>query len=108
MARFTLTGHDALAGATASVIDLEGDGVALVDFKGLPSLAPGKVYELWLITSNSRADPAAVFVPDSNGTRVLVVSRTLTGYVTMAVTTEQGPDGATAPSAQPQMSGSLA
>lgn len=108
LARFTLTGHDALAGATASVIDLKGDGVALVDFKGLPSLAPGKVYELWLITSSSRADPAGVFVPDSNGTRVLVVSRTLAGYVTMAVTTEQGPDGATAPSVQPQMSGSLA
>ncbi|MDQ6877677.1 MAG: anti-sigma factor [Candidatus Dormibacteraeota bacterium] len=108
VARSTLTGHDALAGATASVIELKRDGVALVDFKGLPSLAPGKVYELWLITSNSRADPAAVFIPDSNGSRVLVVSRTLEGYVTMAVTTEQGPDGATVPSAQPQMSGSLA
>lgn len=108
VARFTLAGHDGLAGATASVIDLKSDGVALVDFNGLPALAPGKVYELWLITSNSRADPAAVFVPDGNGTKVVVVNRTLEGYVTMAVTTEQGPDGSKIPSQQPQMSGSLA
>lgn len=108
VARYTLTGHDGLAGATASVIDLKADGVALVAFNGLPSLAPGKVYELWLITSSSRADPAGVFVPDSNGTTVVVVNRTLKGYVTMAVTTEQGPDGSKLPSQQPQMSGSLA
>jgi anti-sigma-K factor RskA len=108
VARYTLTGHDGLAGATASVIDLKADGVALVAFNGMPSLAPGKVYELWLITSTSRADPVGVFVPDSNGTTVVVVNRTLKGYVTMAVTTEQGPDGSKIPSQQPQMSGSLA
>ena len=108
VARYTLTGHDGLAGATASVIDLKADGVALVAFNGLPSLAPGKVYELWLITSTSRADPVGVFVPDSNGATVVVVNRALKGYVTMAVTTEQGPDGSKIPSQQPQMSGSLA
>ena len=108
VARFTLTGQDGLAGANASVIDLKTDGVALVDFKGLPALAPGKVYELWLIASNSRADPVAVFVPDSNGTKVVIVNRTLDGYLSMAVTTEQGPDGSKFPSQQPQMSGSLA
>ena len=105
--RFTLTGRDGLAGADASVIDLKADGVALVDFKGLPALAPGKVYELWLIASNSRADPVAVFVPDSNGTKIVIVNRTLDGYLSMAVTTEQGPDGSKFPSQQPQMSGSL-
>jgi anti-sigma-K factor RskA len=108
VARFTLTGHDGLAGASASVIDLKADGVALVAFNGLPTLAPGKVYELWLITSTSRADAAGVFVPDPNGTTIVVVNRTLQGYVTMAVTTEQGPDGSKIPSQTPQMSGSLA
>ena len=107
VARFTLIGYGALAGATASVIDLKSDDVALVDFNGLASLPPGKVYELWLINSNSGADPAAVFVPDSNGTKVVIVGRSLGGYVTMAVTTEQGPHGSNIPSQQPQMSGSL-
>ena len=108
VARFTLTGHDGLAGADASVIDLMRDGVALVDFRGLPAPAPGKVFELWLIASNGRADPVAVFVPDSNGTKIVIVNRALDGYLSMAVTTEQGPDGSKFPSQQPQMSGSLA
>jgi anti-sigma-K factor RskA len=108
VARFTLTGHAALAGATASVINLKTDGVALVDFNGLPPPPAGKVYEVWLITSSSRADPAAVFVPDSNGAKVVVVNHSLAGYTVMAVTIEQGPDGSKVPSQQPEMSGTLA
>lgn len=108
VARFTLTGHGGLAGATASVIDLKSDGVVLVAFNGLPAPPPGKVYELWMITSSSRADPGGVFVPDRNGATLVVVNGSLKGYVTMAVTTEQGPDGSKIPSQQPQMSGSIA
>lgn len=108
VARFTLTGHGGLAGATASVIDLKADGVVLVAFNGLPAPPPGKVYELWMITSSSRADPGGVFVPDRNGATLVVVNGTLKGYVTMAVTTEQGPDGSKIPSQQPEMSGSVA
>jgi anti-sigma-K factor RskA len=106
--RYTMSGHDGLAGASANVVVLKSDGVALVTFNGLPSPGSGKVYELWLITPASRADPAGVFVPDTNGTTIVVVNRPLKGYTTIAVTTEQGPDGSTIPSQQPQMSGSLA
>jgi anti-sigma-K factor RskA len=108
VARFSLTGHDSMAGASAAVIDLKNDGIAFVDFNGLPALAPGKVYELWLIGPTNRVDPAGVFVPDGNGGKVVVVSRSLAGYATMAVTTEQGPDGVAAPTQQPQMAGSVA
>jgi anti-sigma-K factor RskA len=106
--RFTLVGHDSMAGARASVIDLKSDGVALVDFNGLPALAPGKVYELWLINAAKQVDPAGVFVPDSNGAKMVVVGKSLAGYVTMAVTTEVGPNGVQAPTQQPQLSGSVA
>jgi anti-sigma-K factor RskA len=106
--RFILSGKDSMAGARASVIDLKSDGVAFVDFSGLPALAPGKVYELWLIGPASRVDAAGVFIPDGNGNRVVVVSRPLAGYATMAVTTEQGPDGVAAPTQQPQLTGSIA
>jgi anti-sigma-K factor RskA len=107
VARFTLVGHGALAGARGTVIDLKNDGVTLVDFKGLPALAKGKVYEVWLITPGGHPDSAAVFVPDSNGGKVVLVNMSLTGYSQMAVTAEDGPDGATAPTQQPQLYGAL-
>jgi hypothetical protein len=44
-----------------------------------------------------RADPAAVFVPDSNGSKVVVVNQSLSGYSVMAVTREAGPSGTSAP-----------
>jgi anti-sigma-K factor RskA len=108
VARFSLAGHDSMAGARAAVVDLKSDGIAFVDFSGLPALPPGKVYELWLIAGSNRVDAAGVFVPDGNGNKVVVVSRPLAGYTTMAVTTEQGPDGVSAPTQQPQLAGSVA
>jgi anti-sigma-K factor RskA len=108
VARFTLTGHQSLAGAKATVIDLKSDGLALVDFSGLPALGEGRVYEVWLITSGGRADPAAIFVPDSNGSRVVLVNRALEGYAQMAITDEAGPDGSQAPTQSPQLYGTLA
>lgn len=106
--RFTLNGHQEMAGAQATVIDLRSDGLALVDFRGLPALAAGRVYEVWLIRSGGSPEPVAVFVPDSNGAKVVLVNRSLAGYSTMAVTNEPGPDGSAAPTQQPQLYGSVA
>ena len=108
VARYTLTGHGDLAGAGATVINLKDDGVALVDFNGLPQLRAGEVYELWLIPSSGRPDPALVFVPDSHGSKFVLVNSSLAGYTQMAITVEKGPDGAPAPTQQPQLYGSLA
>ena len=105
--RSALVGHQALAGARASVIDLKSDGVALVDFSGLPQLDSGKVYEVWLITAGGRADPAGVFVPDSNGSKFVLVGTSLAGYTQMAITSEVGPAGTQAPTQQPQLYGNL-
>lgn len=108
VARFTLVGHGSLVAARGTVIDLKNDGVALVDFNGLPPLAKGKVYELWLITPGGHPDAAAVFVPDSNGSKVVLVNMPLTGYSQMAVTAEDGPNGSVAPTQQPELYGALA
>ena len=108
VARFSMVGHGDLAGARAMVIELRKDELALVDFSGLPPLATGKVYEVWLITSDGRPDAAGVFVPDSNGSKVVLVSQSLAGYSQIAITTEEGPDGTTAPTQQPQLYGNLA
>ena len=105
--RSTLAGHAALAGARATVIDLKSEGVALVDFSGLPQLDSGRVYEIWLINVAGRPDPGGVFVPDSNGSKFVLVSRSLAGYTQMAVTSEEGPTGTLAPTHQPQLYGNL-
>src|SRR5712691_932171 len=107
VARFSLVGHGALAAAHGTVIDLKSDGVTLVDCSGLPALDKGKVYEVWLITAGGHPDSAAVFVPDSNGSKVVLVNMPLKGYSQMAVTAEDGPDGSAAPTQQPQLYGAL-
>lgn len=108
VARFTLAGHLDMAGAQATVIDLRSDGVALVDFRGLPALRTGRVYEVWLIRSGGSPEPVTVFVPDSNGAKTVLVNHSLAGYSVMAVTNEPGPDGSPAPTQQPQLYGSVA
>jgi anti-sigma-K factor RskA len=105
--RSALAGHGELAGARATVIDLRSEGVALVDFSGLPQLDSGRVYEIWLISAAGRPDPGGVFVPDSNGSKFVLVSRSLAGYTQMAITSEEGPTGTLAPTQQPQLYGNL-
>ncbi|HEX9100230.1 MAG TPA: anti-sigma factor [Candidatus Dormibacteraeota bacterium] len=107
VARYHLVGHGTLAGARGTVINLKVEGVALVDFSGLPPLAKGKVYQLWLITPGGHPDSGAVFVPDSNGGKVVLVGLPLTGYSQMAVTAEDAPNGSPTPSQQPELSGPL-
>jgi anti-sigma-K factor RskA len=107
VARYQLVGHGALAGARGTVINLKVDGVVLVDFNGMPPLASGKVYQLWLITPGGHPDSAAVFVPDSNGGKVVLVGLPLKGYSQMAVTAEDAPNGSPAPSQQPELYGNL-
>ena len=106
-ATFAMTGHGSLQGATAKVTDLKSDRIAVVEFNGLPAPPPGKVYELWIITADGRADAASVFVPDSSGHTVVVVDHTLDGYSVMAVTVENGPSGVSSPTQQPPMTGNI-
>ena len=107
VARYQLVGHGTLAGARGTVVNLKVEGVALVDFSGLPPPAKGKVYQLWLITPGGHPDSAAVFVPDNNGGKVVLVGLPLTGYSQIAVTAEDGPNGSPAPSQQPELYGNL-
>jgi len=108
VSRAPLHGTGSMAGVSATAVTLRADGVTLVDFKDLPALSPGQVYELWLITGSGQAVPATVFVPDARGSRVVVLNQDLAGTRQLAVTVERGPDGATAPSQPPQLSGRIA
>lgn len=107
-ADYALAGSGRLAAAHGKVISLRSDSILLVDFSGLPQPSPGRVYELWVIPSGASPVPAAVFVPDTDGAKLLVVQRTFSGTATLAVTTEPGPSGSASPTEQPSMAGSVA
>lgn len=105
---YTISGSGELAGAQARVISLKQEGVVFVEFSGLPQLGSARVYELWIIAAGAAPQPAGVFRPDPDGSKVLVLSRTFKGQVIMAVTREPGPGGSTAPTEQPPMAGNVA
>ena len=88
--------------------ELENGIAAVVEFRGLPEPAPGRVYELWLIRAGGAAEPGAVFVPESGGSRAVVLTADLSGVTTLAVTVEAGPNGAQAPTQEPLIKGRIA
>jgi anti-sigma-K factor RskA len=104
---YVLKGAGTLQGAAASVVEFRGAGTTLVEFRGLPAVPDGKVYELWLIPKGAKPIASGVFVPDADGSKVLVLPRDLTGVAVMAVTVEQGPSGVPQPTQQPELSGAL-
>jgi anti-sigma-K factor RskA len=106
--RYRLTGTGSLAGADARAVYLEREDLALVDFRRLPATDPTHVYQLWLIDDQGRPVSAGVFVPDPDGSKVVLVDRSLSGVKMLAVTVEPGPDGSPAPSQPPQLEGSVA
>lgn len=105
VAQETLTGTGPMSSAQAKVVDLRDQGVALVSFSHLPPLASGRVYELWLIPPGGAPEAAAVFQPDSDGGKTLVVGKDLRRYKLIAVTVEAGPEGAPAPTQTPSLAG---
>jgi anti-sigma-K factor RskA len=106
--RYQLAGSGPMAGVQANAVYLKRDSLTLVDFKYMPASAPGQLYELWLITGDGRAAPAAVFSPELDGSKVVLVDRNLEGVKTVAVTSEPAPNGSPVPSQTPQLVGRIA
>ncbi|HKC20097.1 MAG TPA: anti-sigma factor [Candidatus Dormibacteraeota bacterium] len=107
VAQFAMTGSGGMAGANGRVYELRQEGLTLIQFSGLPQPDGGKVYELWLIPSKGQPVPAGVFTPDPEGGHVAVIARTLGGIKVLAVTEEAAPAGASAPTQQPQLAGTV-
>jgi len=106
-AQYELTGTGQMAGANGHVYELQTLGLTLIEFSHLPVLQAGRIYELWLIPSGGNPIPAGVFMPDEGGSHVVVLARDLRGFAALAVTVERAPDGATAPTQQPQLAGNV-
>jgi anti-sigma-K factor RskA len=106
--RYQLVGTGSMAGVKANAVYLKRDNLALVDFKYLPQPGAARIYELWLITDDGKALPVGVFAPESDGSKVVLVDRSLNGIKALAVTTEPAPNGSQSPSQTPQLMGSIA
>ncbi len=102
----TLTGRGAMSGVQASVLDFKQQSTALVSFNKMPALPPGKVYELWLIPASGAAEGVAVFQPEVDGSKTVILKRDLSQFKLIAVTVENGPSGASAPTQDPGIAGS--
>jgi anti-sigma-K factor RskA len=89
-----------------TVTYLKDQHVALVSFHSLTRPTPGKNYELWVIPSGGTPQPAGVFLPEPDGSKVLVVNRGMVHGDTVAVT-EEPPGGSPRPSGTPVISGRL-
>ena len=106
-AHYVLTGSGPMAGASGQVTDLRSQGVTVVRFTGLPQPGPGRVDELWLIDAGGHPQPGAVFTPDTSGAHTVLLPRSVEGFKALAVTEENGPDGAPAPTQEPQLLGNV-
>ena len=62
--------------------------MALVSLHGLALPGSGRTYELWIVPAGAVAQPAGTFLPEEDGTKLLVVSRQLPVGTQIAVTLE--------------------
>jgi len=103
----TIAGTGALANSQAKVVELRGQGVALVSFSGMPGVGADKVYELWLFTPDGTPEAAGTFLPDRDGSKVLVLPKDISSYRQIGLTVESGPNGSPKPTQPPVLIGTL-
>jgi hypothetical protein len=91
---------------SGSLVYLPKEQTATLTLRQLPPLPAGDVYEVWLL-KGSTARPAGVFRPSAVESASVIVNGQPSGYDTIAVTREPGPDGSPAPTSKPFVTGSL-
>jgi len=105
--RYALVGTGTLAGASGTVTEFRGQDAALVSLTGMPAPPAGKVYQLWLIDTAGRPVSAGTFTPAADGTAQVGVSQPMANVRTVAITREDGPSGARAPTMKPELAGQV-
>ncbi|MEA2645007.1 MAG: hypothetical protein QOE92_90 [Chloroflexota bacterium] len=97
----------AAQGASVGTISyLAQDRVALVSLRAVAAPPAGRTYELWVIDSTGRPEPAGLFLPEPDGTKVLVVNRAMSPGDRVAVTVEPL-GGSSQPTTTPVISGNI-
>ncbi|GAC1584004.1 MAG: hypothetical protein NVS3B24_23000 [Candidatus Dormibacteria bacterium] len=80
--------------------------LALVTFHQLASPEPGKNYELWVIPAGGRPVASGVFLPEPDGSKVLVLNHPISRGDTIAVT-QEALGGTAQPTSAPIITGQL-
>lgn len=106
---YPINGSGSLAGASGTVTTVSGQALSVVAFNGLPQVGPNRVYQLWEIDPNPAVRPISlgVFTPDRFGNYALKLNQGLSAGTTIAVTQENGPQGASQPTQKPELAGTI-
>jgi anti-sigma-K factor RskA len=97
---------DARTERLGTITYLAHNRVALVSLHSLQTPSAGRIYELWLIGINGHAQPAGLFTPETDGTKLLLVPRQIGPGDTIAVTDEPLA-GSQAPTSPPMITGHI-
>lgn len=106
-AHYDIQGTGPMQGSEARVVAFRRDNVTVIDFRHMPALQSGKVYQVWLIDGAGNPTSAGVFQPEADGSRTFVITHDLNGVAKIGVTLENGPAGVTAPSQVPALAGQI-
>ena len=77
--------------------------LGFVSLHGLATPATGRTYELWVVSADGKATAAGVFLPDGDGSKVIVVAQDIAHH-SIAVTDEPG-GGSPQPTSAPLITG---
>lgn len=84
-----MAGKDSFAGAGGTLYDPRADGKQpFVLFHDLPSIAPGKVLTIWLVSPDSTWARAATFHPNGQDIQAVWINMEVSGFDRCAVTLE--------------------
>ncbi|HWH14965.1 MAG TPA: anti-sigma factor [Miltoncostaeaceae bacterium] len=84
-----VTAETRLPGVQGEAVLVDGGGRALVELSGLPPLAPGRGYQLWVIDASGTPRSAGFMAVSPQGpNRVYAVTEDLAGATALAVTRE--------------------
>jgi hypothetical protein len=90
--------------SVGTVTYIAADHVAVVSLRSLSNPSAGRIYELWVIGRNATPQPAGIFSPEADGTKMLLVPHVLNPGDTIAVTDEPMA-GSQAPTTTPFITG---
>ena len=86
--------------AVGNVTYMKDQQLAFVNFRSLTAPAAGTTYELWVIPRGGKPQASGVFLPNPDGSAVLVLNRSINHGDVVAVT-EEAPGGVDQPTGAP-------
>ncbi|MFN2465244.1 MAG: anti-sigma factor domain-containing protein [Candidatus Dormibacteria bacterium] len=97
---------DSSKSGVGNVTYLKDQHIALVSFHALSAPSPDKAYELWIIPRGGKAQPAGLFLPERDGTKVLIVNHPMSHGDIVAVT-QEAPGGVPQPTGFVEITASI-